>query len=251
MPIREVIAVLEARLRRGLSHYRLRLALNGAVRAAVVGGAALLLALLLGVALARVPGAFLALTAGTAITLVACVARYLVFPLVVGPDLVRFARFVEDRLPELRSLLVNALELAPVADGRRTPSGGTSQELATALLAQAESRSRDSDLASLAPTALPRGWGRPALVVAALWALVWIVAPGPLSRAGFGLLHPRAAMASAVSLSVRPGDVTLAPGATLVVDARVDGSSEPPTLSFVSLGHERRVRMRPTGEKHA
>ena len=251
MPIREVIAVLEARLRRGLSHYRLRLALNGAVRAAVVGGAALLLALLLGVALARVPGAFLALTAGTAITLVACVARYLVFPLVVGPDLVRFARFVEDRLPELRSLLVNALELAPVADGRRTPSGGTSQELATALLAQAESRSRDSDLASLAPTALPRGWGRPALVVAALWALVWIVAPGPLSRAGFGLLHPRAAMASAISLSVRPGDVTLAPGATLVVDARVDGSSEPPTLSFVSLGHERRVRMRPTGEKHA
>src|SRR5262249_17458146 len=211
------------------------------------GAAALLASLLLGVLFARVPGAFLPLAAGTAITLLAIAARYLVWPLLGAPDLRRFARQAEDRLPELRSLLVNALELAPIADGSKRAPGDTSPELAAALLAQAERRSRDSDFQALAPEALPHGWGRPLIVVAALWLIAWVVAPGPLSRAGFGLLHPRAAAAAAITIGVRPGNVTLAPGATLEVQAQVDGSTDAPTLSFVSLGRARGVRMRPTG----
>lgn len=248
MPIREVIAVLQGRLRRGLSHYRFRLLAGGLVRALIIGAAALLTSLFLGVLFAKVPGAFLPLAVGTAVTLAACAVRYVVWPLLGAPDLRRFARQAEDRLPELRSLLVNALELAPIADGSRRAPGDTSPELAAALLAQAERRSRDSDFQALAPEALPRGWGRPLIVVAALWLIAWVLAPGPLSRAGFGLLHPRAAAAAAITLDVRPGNVTLAPGATLEVQAEVDGSTDAPTLSFVSLGHERRVRMRPAGE---
>jgi hypothetical protein len=248
VPIREVIAVLQRRLGRGLSHYRFRLLAGGLVRALVIGAAALLASLLLGVLFAHVPGAYLPLAVGTALTLAACAARYVVWPLLGAPDLRRFARQAEDRLPELRSLLVNALELAPVADGSRRAPGDTSPELAAALLAQAERRSRDSDFRALAPEALPRGWGRPLLVVLALWVIAWVLAPGPLSRAGFGLLHPRAAAAAAITIDVRPGNVTLAPGATLEVQARVEGSAGTPTLSFVSLGHERRVRMRPSGE---
>ena len=248
MPIREVIAELQGRLGRGLSHYRFRLFAGGLVRALTIGAAALLASLLLGVVLARVPGAFLPLAVGTFVTLLAIVLRYLVWPLLGAPDLRRFAREAEDRLPELRSLLVNALELAPIADGSKRAPGDTSPELAAALLAQAERRSRDSNFQALAPEALPHGWGRPLVVVAALWLVAWVVAPGPLSRAGFGLLHPRAAAAAAISIDVRPGNVTLAPGATLDVQARVDGSADAPTLSFVSLGKERRVRMRPSGE---
>src|SRR5215831_2866545 len=226
----------------------MRLLAGGLVRALVIGAAATLASLGLGVLFARVPGAFLPLAAGTLITLLAIVARYLVWPLVGAPDLRRFARQAEDRLPELLSLLVNALELAPIADGTRRAPGDTSPELAAALLAQAERRSRDTDFQKLAPEALPRGWGRPLLVVAALWVIAFVVAPGPLSRAGFGLLHPRAAAAAAITIDVHPGNVTLAPGATLEVQAQVAGSADAPTLSFVSLGKERRVRMRPAGE---
>ncbi|HEV8480814.1 MAG TPA: hypothetical protein VGR66_08455 [Candidatus Eisenbacteria bacterium] len=251
MPIREVISVLEARLSRGLSHYRFRLLAGGLVRALVIGAAAVLAALALGAVLLRVPGAFLPLTAGLVVTLLAVVARYVVWPLLGAPDLRRFARQAEDRLPELRSLLVNALELAPIADGTRRAPGDTSPELAAALLAQAERRSRESDFQGLAPEALPHGWGRPLIVVAALWIVAWVVAPEPLSRAGFGLLHPRAAAAAAISIDVRPGDITLAPGASLDVQALVQGSTVTPSLSFVSLGHERRVRMRPAGEARA
>jgi len=248
VPIREVIAVLQGRLQRGLSHYRLRLVAGGFVRTVVIGAAALLASLFLGVLFAHVPGAYLPLAVGTAATLAACFVRYLVWPLVGAPDLRRFARQAEDRLPELRSLLVNALELAPIADGTRRAPGDTSPELAAALLAQAERRSRDTDFQKLAPDALPHGWGRPLVVVAALWVVAWVVAPGPLSRAGFGLLHPRAAAAAAITIDVHPGNITLAPGATLEVQAHVDGSSGTPSLSFVSQGQERRVRMRPAGE---
>lgn len=236
MPIQEIIARLESRLRRGRSHFGFRLLASGLMRAATVAAGAVLLAIVAGALVRSWPSLYAPIAAGTAVTLVAAILWFVVLPWLRRPDLWDFAQLVESRVREVRSLLVNALELTPVVRGRRNASGETSRELAAALLAQAERRSREVDFHALAPSAIPRGWGRPALVVAAAWALAWIVAPGPLARSGWSLLHPRLAVAQDVQLSVWPGEVTLAPGATLDVGARVRGSDRQPVLVFVPDG---------------
>jgi hypothetical protein len=245
MPIHEVIALLEGRLRRGLGHYRARLLLAGAVRAAaVVAAVSLLTVAAAAIALdAAAPRMLPALAAGGALTLVAALARFLVLPWMRRPDLRRFARLAEEKLPGLRSLLVNALELAPVVSGRRAAPGATSRDLAAALLVQAEERSRDSDFRSLAPRTATRAWWAALLGVLVLWGIGVAIAPGPLSSAAYALVHPGAAVAAGVRLSVWPGTVTLASGSKLHVGARVRGPHDVPVLVWTSGAETRRVPM--------
>ena len=245
MPVSEILARLESRLRRARAHWVLRRLTAGAVRGLATAGAAALLAVGAGALLAGAPHAYLPLAVAAALALAAALVGFVVVPWARRPDLRRFARLAESRLPELRSLLVNALELAPVATGAGRAPGGASRELAAAVLAQAEERARLADLGALAPRAVPRAWGRALAAVAALWAAALLVAPGPMGRSAWALLHPGAAHAAAVALAVWPGDVTLAPGATLTVGGRVRGADEAPVLVFRSRGGERRERMAP------
>lgn len=186
-------------------------------------------ALLSRVAEAPLVLALLALGGGLALLLVV-----LVRPLLARPSLKALALAAEERFPESRALLVNALELAP-----------TGNALAGAVVAEANRRAPELDLAALAPRALPR----PAILglVAALvaWGLGFLVAPGPLGDSLGRLRDPRAAAASLVAVEVEPGDVTLPPGATLHVRALVTGTSRRPTLTFDHGGRREQVRMEP------
>jgi hypothetical protein len=154
VPIREVIAVLQRRLRRGLSHYRFRLLAGGLVRALIIGAAALLTSLFLGVLLAKVPGAFLPLAVGTAVTLAACAVRYVV---AVCP-ICAVSCASRGSTPGALSL-VNALgwRPSPTAPARARRHRASPRPRPR----KPRSSSRDSDFQALAPEALPRGWGRP------------------------------------------------------------------------------------------
>lgn len=130
---------------------------------------------------------------------------------------------IEQRFPDVRSWLRNALEL------EATPAPHTSAELAGALRAEAAQRLERVPLATLTPPLEPR---RPALtLVCALGGLLvlGIVAPERTARSWHTLLHPGAA-APPVRLEVEPGSVHVSPGGSLTVRARVWGTRQKPRL---------------------
>jgi hypothetical protein len=123
----------------------------------------------------------------------------------------------------VRSWLRNALEL------ERRPPAHTSTELSQALTVETERRLREVPLATLRPPIEPR---RPALTLIA--ALITIVALGLLwpartTRSWATLWNPPAA-APPVRLEVDPGSVTITPGASLAVRARVWGTEGAPRI---------------------
>ncbi|HZJ70386.1 MAG TPA: hypothetical protein VFF36_05595, partial [Planctomycetota bacterium] len=140
---------LEHRLEGGRRRYLAHLLSAGALRflALLLLGAFALV--VIGALLARVPEApyvLAALLVGGALTAIGlCVVR----PLVEAPSLKPYALLAEDRFPEARSLLVNALELAPAS------ASGT---LVEALVHEARVRADGLALDRLAPQALPRRW---------------------------------------------------------------------------------------------
>jgi hypothetical protein len=240
-------APLAARLAAGRRRWFVHTAAAGVLAFVAAGAIALLVLALAAVALARVAEAPLALASLGAAAALALLAWFVVRPLLARPSLKGLALAAEARFPEHRSLLVNALELAPARAGSGTsPSAGAgSSSLAAALVAEANRRAGGLDLSPLLPRALPR----PALLAlvgaAAAWALGFAIAPGPLGGALDRLFHPRAAAASLVTIAVEPGDVTLPPGATLFVRAKVEGTASAPTLRFEHGGTTDRVRMEP------
>ena len=233
----DATAPLAAHLARGRRRWLLHAVVAAGLAFAGAFAAWLFTLVLTGAFLARVveaPFVLAALAAGGALALLLVLV---VRPLLARPSLKALALSAEERFPESRALLVNALELSPVAQG---PSGNA---LAAAVVREANRRAPGLDLGALAPRAVPRR----ALVVfaaaTAAWALGMIVAPGPLGTSFGRILNPRAAAATLVTLEVEPGDVTLPPGATLHVRALVEGSGRRPTLVFERGGKTERVRM--------
>ena len=138
----------------------------------------------------------------------------------------RFARYleqVEERFPEVRSWLRNALEL------ERAETPDTSPELASALRAETTRRMERVPLPALAVPVRP---ARP--LGAALLALVLILVAGLLSpaavRRSWATLFDPSAAAPPVRLAVEPGSVRITPGASLSVRARVWGTASAPRL---------------------
>ena len=233
----DATAPLAAHLARGRRRWLLHAAVAAGLAFAGAFAAWLFALVLTGALLSRVveaPFVLAALAAGGALALLLVLV---VRPLLARPSLKALALSAEERFPESKALLVNALELSPVAQG---PSGNA---LAAAVVREANRRAPGLDLAALAPRAVPRR----ALVVftaaTVAWALGMIVAPGPLGTSFGRILNPRAAAATLVTLEVEPGDVTLPPGATLHVRALVEGSGRRPTLVFERGGKTERVRM--------
>ncbi len=206
--------------------------------------------LVLGIVLSRVPEApqvLAALALGGAITLFGlCVVR----PLLGSPALKPFALMAEDRFPESRALLVNALELVPQAHApgaggaaRTGRAAATSRDLVLALAEEASRRVDRLDLKALAPPAVPRKVALLLAAAAGLWDAGFALWPGPFGDSLERLLHPRAAAATLVRIVVEPGDITVPPGATLHVRADVSGTSRKPALVFTRGGKNERVTM--------
>lgn len=230
-------APLTAHLTRGRRRWLLQAATAAALAFAGAFAGWLFVLVVTGAVLRRVPEAPLALAALAVGGAIALGLGLVVRPLLARPSLKSLALAAEERFPESRALLVNALELAPAAAG---PGGN---RLAAAVVAEANRKAGGLDLGVLAPRATPR----PALVVAgaalAAWGLGLAFAPGPLGESFARILDPHAAAATLVSLAVEPGDVTLPPGATLHVRALVEGSGRRPMLVFEHGGQKERLRM--------
>ena len=242
-------APLASRLDAGRRRWWLHTLVAGVLAFVASAAAALLVLALAAIALARVAEAPLALASLGAAIALGLVAWFVVRPLRAQPSLKGMALAAETRFPEHRSLLVNALELAPVVAGGGRAAGATgSGSLAAALVAEANRRAGGLDLSPLLPRAVPRRALLGLVATAVAWALGFAIAPGPLGGALDRLLHPRAAVATLVSLAVEPGDVTLPPGATLFVRAKVEGTGRTPTLVFTHGGTHDRVRMEPAAD---
>ena len=130
---------------------------------------------------------------------------------------------IEQRFPEVRSWLRNALDL------ERTPPAHTSADLAAALRDETARRLERVPLATLRPPLAAR---RPLLAIAAsalALVLVGLAAPARVERSWSTLWDPAAA-APPLRLVVEPGSVRVAPGAALAVRARVWGSVASPRI---------------------
>jgi hypothetical protein len=129
----------------------------------------------------------------------------------------------ETAFPAIRSWLRNALEL------ERRPAEHTSKDLTAALAAETGRRVQDVPLARLRPPVAP---GRPLIAVTA--ALLTVLALGLLwpnrTARSWQTLWVPASAAPPVRLAVEPGSVTVSPGASLTVRAKVWGTPEPPRL---------------------
>jgi hypothetical protein len=243
MPIHDLIAHLESRLRGGRRRFRNRLVIAGLWRAVTVSAAVVLSALLLGILLTSAPYWYGPVAAGTVLTVFAAFVYFVIVPWVRCPGLKTYARHIETRVPKVRSLFVNALELSPAVVGRKRLHGAASQELAAALLEQAELRSREVEFDRFAPRWIPRGWGRTLAMVAAAWLVGFLLFPGSLKQSGWSFLHPNAAIAHGISFEVWPGNVTLSPGSDLTIEARVIGTGAAPELVVRLDGEEQRIAM--------
>ena len=130
---------------------------------------------------------------------------------------------IEERFPDVRSWLRNALEL------EGAPPPHTSAELARALSSETARRLEQVPVRALAPRLNPR---RPLLVLlGSIVALTVLAAAGPqrFQRSWTTLWDPAAA-APPVRLVVEPGSVRVTPGAALAVRARVWGTATRPRL---------------------
>ncbi len=131
---------------------------------------------------------------------------------------------LEARFTELRSFLRNALDL------EASPGAHTSGELAAAVRDSADRRLAATPLGDSVPSLAARTplTATSAAVLSLTAAMLF--APGPTLDAWRTLWAPATA-APPVTLEVEPGSVTLVPGASFAVRARVAGSVAAPRLT--------------------
>ena len=210
-------------LRRQHQRFNRALLVRHVLEAAAGCAALVALATLIGAAFATgTTGAWLRLTGlvalATAVTTLA-VRAYLRERLGLDPYLER----VEARFPALRSLIRNAI------DFEAAPRRHESEDLAGAVRNEAARRLTDAPLGVLTPSIQAR---RPVLLMAAGLAtvvLLGVLWPGATARSWSTLWNPAAA-APPVRLVVEPGSVTITPGSSLAVRARVWGTAQAPRL---------------------
>ncbi len=215
-PLRARLRALHARVRRAIVW---RHALRASAAAVVLLGAAVTA----GLALPRTPGTAWVRAALLGLGALVALAVAVRGVLRDAPRWDAWLEALEGRFASLRSWLRNALDL------ESRPGAHTSDELAGAVREHAARRLADAPL----ERSVPRLEARAPLVAAAASVLALVasatLAPGPTLAAWRTLWSPASA-APPVTLAVEPGDVTLVPGASLAVRARVGGSDAPPRL---------------------
>ena len=210
---------LEGHHRRHRRALLIRHALRGASWSALAITGAVTLGL---VFVSGIGGAWLRLAALIAAVTLAALVSARAF-LAESLSLDGFLERVEERFPALRSWIRNAV------DFERTPLEHVSGDLAGALRDEASRRLEGEPLDSLTPKVAPRGslWRiAAATLLVMVAALLW---PAATRRSWATLWNPASA-APPVTLVVEPGSVTVTPGATLAVRARVSGTDRAPRL---------------------
>ncbi|HEX7126040.1 MAG TPA: DUF4175 family protein [Thermodesulfobacteriota bacterium] len=150
-------------------------------------------------------------------------AALLLRALLARVPLVRAARLVETRHPELRSDLTSALELARVPDADFARYG-TSRPLVDALERRAAQGVAGLDPAAIAPAGPLAGrlWLPAAL--GAVTAAVAVVSPALLADSARALVNPLAFVpADTLVLDVSPGDATVLRGSPVTIRVRAAG----------------------------
>ena len=197
-----------------------RHALRGASWSAVAIAAAVALGLPLQ---AGVSGAWLRLAAllvAVALAALASARGFLSEALSFGG----FLEQVEERFPALRSWIRNAVDF----EGGRLEH--VSSDLAAAVRDEASRRLSQEPIQGLTPKIAPRApLGRLA-AGAALVVLLGTLWPAATTRSWATLWNPSSA-APPITLVVEPGSVTVTPGASLAVRARVLGTDQSPRLA--------------------
>jgi hypothetical protein len=223
MTSRPPTSSLQTRLRSVHTRVRRALALRHALRAAAAACVLLAFAVTAGLALPRTPGFAWArlgvLILGSAVALAVAVGGARRDS--QGWD--AWLESLEARFAGLRSWLRNALDL------ESAPARHTSGELADAVRGEAAKRLTETPLDSTVPPLQSR---MPMIATAAAVlsiAAAVTLAPRATLDAWNTLWRPAMA-APAVSIAVEPGNVTLVPGASLAVRARVEGSLAVPRL---------------------
>jgi len=223
MSFREPATSLKSQLRR---HHRLlrgaailRHSLRGAGAIAIVIALAVLAGwpAPLGSALAIVR---LALAAAVSLALLALAATRARRD---SPSFESFLESAERRLPGLRSLVRNAVDLETSGAGHGSP------ELASALTREATRAVSGAGLETLRPRIELRAPMITFGIAAAAVLTLTMISPSATRRSWQTLFDPASA-APPVGLAVEPGSVRLSPGAALSIRARVTGTRQAPRL---------------------
>lgn len=207
------------------AHARVRLAHALRASLAALSRSALALAAVIaaGVALPLTPTTATARAIALGIAVLACVALAVRAARRSTPHWDGWLERLESAFPDVRSWLRNAVDL------ERTPPAHGSAELIGAVRAEAAQRLQRVPLDSTRPAlGLPRAAATAAAALVAVLALAGF-APERTLLSWRSLGDPSIA-APPVSLGVEPGHVTVSPGATLAVRARVEGTAEKPRL---------------------
>jgi len=145
---------------------------------------------------------------------------------------------LEGRFPELRSFLRNAIDLeraerGAVAHGAAAQGSNaaahTSADLAGAVLDEAGRRLAGSPLGDTVPKLTARG-PVAAMLAATLSLLAATVLSPAATRAAWSTMWNPASAAPPMTLVVDPGSITVVPGASVSVRARIEGSTLAPRL---------------------
>jgi len=213
-PIRRLLERVRAR-------YRAVALCYAVVRAALMASA------VIGVSLAAVSVAPMAVRSPLALAAVAASALLLalasigwaMLPLRARPSDAQVARFVEERVPSLDDRLATAVDVVS------TTKYKTSRVLAEPLVADAARRADAVDLDTVVASAHLRRSRIQAAVASAVLLVVLFFAKEParqsLDAASLALFPARA------TLEVVPGDVRVKEGATVAIEARLAGNTAP------------------------
>ena len=223
MTTRPPSSPLHSRLRTVYARVRRALVLRHALRAAAATAVLLAFGVTAGLALPRTPGMAWARLSTVLLGSAAALAVAVAGARRDAPAWDAWLEALEGRYAQLRSWLRNALDL------EAAPLLHTSGELAEAVRGETVRRLAETPVDETVPPVQSR-----APIVATSAALLSLTAavvfaPQATLDAWRTLWRPETA-APVVTLAVEPGDVTLVPGASLAVRARVEGSASAPRL---------------------
>ena len=224
MTSRQPATPLHRKLRSVHARVRGALVARHALRASAAAIVLLAFCVTAGLALPRTPAtawARLALFAGGAVLALSIAARAMMRD---TPRWDPWLESLEARFENLKSWLRNALDL------EAAPGAHTSGELAGALRDEAVRRLATTPLEETVPRLAARTPVTAASAAMLSLTAAMLLAPQPTLDAWHTLWAPASA-APPVTLVVEPGSVTLVPGASFAVRARVEGSETAPRLT--------------------
>ena len=163
---------------------------------------------------------------GLWLLVVAVAARFGIGPLMKPIGLLQVARWLETRHPEMEERISTVLEMA-------RGSGGVSEDLLASLARAAEEDAGKVDVVrEVMGARTARRWGRPALALAVVIVIGFVVWPHQASRLFVRAVAPFSDLgnAGAGRFVVKPGDVEVLAGDPVKIEVTYDGQEMNPQL---------------------